>query len=326
MKSRGVERLKHIFVINPVAGKGKGKEAFRERILACCQQDNLDYEIHLTTGPYEAIDFVRRRAQELPGETLRFYACGGDGTIYEVVNGMWDAPNAEFAAIPLGSGNDFVRLFGGRELFLDVEKVIRGESILLDAIRCGDQIAVNQCSMGFDAEVCTRQAYYKRFPLVSGEISYILAVLECFTKKVGHQFHIEIDGKPIDNGTSLLCVCGNSRWYGGGFMAAPRAMPDDGMLDFVMVTKNGSRFKLLPLFMQLREGKHLDLPITRFVRGKTMTIRCDVPSAVNVDGETKYVREATFEILEQAIRFVLPQDSPFPQTRREWEEQERLLR
>ena len=316
--------MKHIFVINPVAGKGKALELIQPKIEACCAQEGLDYEIYVTTGPYAAIGFVRERAAQTPQEQLRFYACGGDGTIYEVVNGMWDAPNAEFAAVPLGSGNDFIRLFGDKELFLTLENLIRGNSVALDAIRCGDQIAVNQCSMGFDAEVCAKQGDYKHLPLLSGEGAYIAAVFDRFTKKIGHNFEIEIDGQRVDNGKTLLCVCGNSRWYGGGFMAAPRAMPNDGLLDFVMVRKAGNRFQLAPLFMKLRNGQHLDLPITAFVRGKKMTIRCDVPSAVNVDGETKYVREATFELLENAIRFVLPVNTTFHRVRSEWERAEAM--
>lgn len=320
--------MRHVFVINPAAGKGKALDWVNPKIEALSKQPGFVYDIHVTAGPYEAIGYVREYAQRYAssGETLRFYACGGDGTVYEVVNGMWDMPNTEFTAVPLGSGNDFIRLFGERGDFLDMENVVNGQSVLLDLIRCGDQIAINQCSMGFDAEVCARQSFYKRLPLVSGEGAYIVAIFERFIKKVGHNFQIEIDGETIENGTTLLCVAGNSRWYGGGFMAAPRAMPNDGLLDFVMVTKNGSRFKLLPLFMKLRNGQHLDLPITQFKRGKTMTIRSESPAAVNIDGETKYVRECCFELLENAVRFVIPANSGFNALREQWEEKEKVFK
>jgi len=317
--------VKHVFVVNPAAGKGKVLELIKPKIEAVCKQDDLDYAIHVTTGPYEGMDYVRQMASS--GARLRFYACGGDGTIYEVVNGMWDAPNAEFAAIPLGSGNDFVRLFGGKELFLELEKVVHGDVVTLDIIRCGDQIAVNQCSMGFDAEVCAKQASYKKLPGMPGDAAYIAAIFGCVLRRtLGYPFQIEIDGKKIDNGEMMLCVAGNSRWYGGGFMAAPRAMPDDGLLDIVMIEKKGNRFKLLlDIFPKLRKGEHLDYPLTKFIRGKEVHIKSAEPAAVNVDGETKYVTEATFTLLEQAIRFVIPQGSPFFKTREEWEKKEVML-
>lgn len=314
--------MKHIFVINPASGKGKTLDIMKAKIAELCRGHGLERETYITTGPGDAITFCRTRAAQEPDERLRFYACGGDGTVYEVVNGMWDASNAEFAVIPLGSGNDFIRLFGSKELFLDIDNVIQGTPVTLDVIRVGEQIAVNQCSMGFDAEACDKQGRYKKIPGVPGEFAYVLGVLATFCGRVGYGFEITVDGVRIDKGTSMLCYIGNSRWYGGGFQAGPRAMPNDGLLDIMTVTKTATRFSLAPMFLKLKNGQHLDMPATTYVRGKKVHIKTDRPAIVNVDGECDRVNEATFELLENAVTFVVPRGSLFFDLRKSWEKDE----
>lgn len=305
----GDEIMKHIFIVNPAAGKGKSNEEIRAKINSFCTEKGLDYEIVVTKACRDAIDIVRTRAAS--GEEMRFYACGGDGTLYEVVNGAYGFKNVQVAVIPLGSGNDFVRLFGGKEAFLEIGNVIEGIPVNLDVIKCGDEIAINQCSMGLDAEVCARQADFKKLPAMSGEGAYYAASLYSLLFKVKNRFTITVDDNEPFTQDCIFCVGANSRWYGGGFMAAPKAMPDDGLLDFIIVEKNCSRLKLVTLLNQYKAGKHLDWDMTKFVRGKKLTIHCDTPAAVNVDGECSYVTDAVFEIVENGITFVVPKGSPF---------------
>ena len=125
------------------------------------------------------------------------------------------------------------------------------------------------------------------------------------------RFTITIDdGEPFTQDV-LFCVGANSRWYGGGYMAAPKALTYDGLLDFIIVKKQGIRLKLLPLINKYKRGEHLDWDITTFKRGKKINIKSEKPAAVNVDGECKYVTESTFEIIEKGIKFVVPACSDF---------------
>ena len=94
-------------------------------------------------------------------------------------------------------------------------------------------------------------------------------------------------------------------------MAAPKALTYDGLLDFIIVKKQGIRLKLLPLINKYKRGEHLDWDITTFKRGKKINIKSEKPAAVNVDGECKYVTESTFEIIEKGIKFVVPACSDF---------------
>jgi len=301
--------MKHVFIINPAAGKGKAACDIRPKIEEYCKAKTLDCLIHVTSAAYEAIDFVRNLART--GDSIRFYACGGDGTLFEVVNGAFGYPNAEVAVMPLGSGNDFVRLFGTKEQFLDIDAQVNGTPTDLDIIRCGDIVAINQCSMGFDAEINAKQSYFKKLPFMKGETAYMAALLYCFFKKLNNVFTITIDdGEPFTQNT-LFCVGANSRWYGGGFKAAPLALPDDGLLDFIIVKKNMSRLKLLGLVNKYKEGKHLDWDFTNFIRGKKMTIHSDEVAAINCDGEKRFGNDGTFEIVEKGIKFVIPSNSSY---------------
>ncbi len=301
--------MKHIFVINPAAGQGKSLGFIKAKIEAVAKKYSLDYEVYITEKKGDGIEYVEERAKS--GEELRFYACGGDGTLYDVVNGAYGYKNVQVAVVPLGSGNDFIRLFGSQEDFLELENQIEGVPVELDLIKCGNEIAINQCSMGMDAEVCAMQGKIKKFPLVTGEGAYYLGCLYAILKKFHNKFTITIDDDEVVSKDCLFCFCGNSRWYGGGFMAGPLAQPDDGLLDFVIVEANMSRLKLVTLLNKYKRGEHLDWDITTFKRGKKLTIHSDTPAAVNVDGECKFVTDTSFELIEKGMNFVVPKNSKF---------------
>lgn len=301
--------MKHIFVVNPAAGQGKSLDFIKAKIEAAAKKYSLDYEMYITEKKGDGIEYVEERAKS--GEEIRFYACGGDGTLYDVVNGAYGYKNVQVAVVPLGSGNDFIRLFGTQDEFLVLEDQIDGVPVELDLIKCGNEIAINQCSMGMDAEVCAMQGKIKKLPLVTGEGAYYIGCLYAIVKKFHNKFTITIDDNEVVSKDCLFCFCGNSRWYGGGFMAAPLAQPDDGLLDFVFVEASVSRAKLVTLLNKYKRGEHLDWDITTFKRGKKLTIHSESPAAVNVDGECKFVTDTSFEIIEKGMTFVVPRKSKF---------------
>ncbi len=297
--------MKHYFIINPAAGKGQKALEYIEKIKNYIAVNNLDAEVYETKAFRDGQKFVESIAQK--GEPARFYACGGDGTLYEVVNGCYKYDNCEVACIPLGSGNDFVRLFGS---YTDLDEHVNGVPTKLDLIYTEGKVAINQCSMGLDAEICAKQASFKKLPLITGSFAYDLSCLYCIAGKLKSEFRITVDDKVYED-TFLFCYIGNSRWYGGGYKAAPLAMPNDGLLDIVMVKLDRGRLKLLPLISQYKAGEHLDWDITTFVRGKRIKIESQKDAAVNVDGECEYVSHREFEIIPNGITFVVPRGSKF---------------
>lgn len=298
--------MKHVFIVNPVSGKGKAAKAYINTIEEYVKKTGLDAEIYITKESRDGMRHVEEIAKK--GEKVRFYSCGGDGTLFEVVNGCYKYENCEVACIPLGSGNDFVRIFGADK---NLDNHVNGVPTKLDLILNDGKIAINECSMGIDAEICIKQATFKKLPFVSGEMAYNVALLYCFLGKLKSEFKITVDDKETFEDKYLFCYVGNSRWYGGGYKAAPFAMPNDGLLDVVMVRLDRGRLKLLPLIKIYKEGKHMDLDITTFRRCKKVVVESKNPAAVSVDGECEIINKGTFEIMEKAITFVVPKDSPF---------------
>ncbi len=304
--------MKHIFVVNPVSGKGKNAKNYIPTIEKYIKEKGLNADIYVTTAQGDGMRYAEKIAQK--GEPVRFYSCGGDGTLYEIVNGCYKYPNCEVANIPLGSGNDFSRLFG-RNTNLDDH--VNGVPVKLDLIETNGQVAINECAMGIDSEVCARQVKYKQLPLVNGELAYTLSALRCVVfSKINNKFKITIDHDKVYEDDFLFCYIGNSRWYGGGYMAAPGAMPNDGLIDCVMVrypkeiAKKGP-LGLLPLLEKYKNGEHLNWEFTKLVHCKHVKIESQSPAAVNVDGECDYVTEREFQLLEGAITFVVPRGSSF---------------
>ena len=299
--------MKHIFIVNPVAGKGKAVNAYISTIENYIKDKNLDAEIYVTKASRDGMRFVEEKAKT--GEEIRFYSCGGDGTLYEVVNGCYKYPNCQIANIPLGSGNDFCRLFGKNT---NLDDHVNGIPMKFDLIETDGAVAINECAMGLDSEICIRQISYKKLPGVNGELAYTLAAVACIVQgKTKNQFRITIDDSEVFEDDYLFCYIGNSRWYGGGYKAAPNAMPNDGLIDCVMLRSDRSPIKLLPLISVYKNGEHLDLDFTTFRRCKRVKIESKNPAAVNVDGECAYVTEREFKLLESAITFVVPKNSEF---------------
>ena len=304
--------MKHYFIVNPVSGKNIKTDFVNDLIIPACEKLGVDYEIYTTKEAGDGIRFVDETAAKLGTEKCRFYAVGGDGTLYEVVNGAFGHPNAEVAVVPKGSGNDWVRLFGDRELFLDIEGQIEGTPYVIDCLKAGDEIAINQASMGFDAETCALQVKAKSVPGAVGHATYFLAGLYCMFTHVWNDFEVEVDGKPV-KGPFIQVVGANSRWYGSGIKVAPFAMPDDHMLDFVIFRRTSSwpaMFYPMMVNWQMK-GDHVKYSFCEYYRGKKMTVKARNPSQINVDGECHAVEGITLELVENGLTFVVPRDSKF---------------
>ena len=126
--------MKHIFIINPAAGKKDSRQRVYTMAEALKKNHNLDVECMLTKSRGHATALTRAIAET--GDYVRFYACGGDGTVNEIANGIAGFPNAAMTCIPIGTGNDFLKNFGkdAEPLFLDAENLWNGDVTPLDAL------------------------------------------------------------------------------------------------------------------------------------------------------------------------------------------------
>ena len=295
--------MKHIFIINPAAGSRDRTADYTEKIHTACHERNLDYRIEVSSAPGECFRLAREAAES--GENVRIYACGGDGTLNEVAAGAAGFPNAAVTAFSGGSGNDFTKLFHDPEAFFDLERLLDAEEATFDLIRCNDDIALNICSVGLDARIGTDVASYKRLPLLHGFRAYAASTVVNVVKGIAEHYVVEIDGEVIDGRKTMICVC-NGRFYGGGFNPVPEADPADGLLD-VLVVEEVSRMQVPGVVGKYKAGRYKELPhLVRHFRTQSITIHCDKETPINLDGELRLAKTATFSVAEEKLRFFYP--------------------
>ncbi len=295
--------MKHLFIINPAAGSYDRTKSYREKIEAACGAKALDYQVEVSAAPGDCRRLAREAAQT--GEEYRIYACGGDGTLNEVVSGVAGYPNVAVTAFAGGSGNDFIRIFDQPEAFRDLERLLECDEAAFDLIRCNDDYSLNICSVGFDARIGTDVSRYKRIPLLHGFRAYATSVVINTIKGISEHYVVEVNGETFDGKYTLLCAC-NGRFYGGGFNPVPEADPADGLLDVLLVT-DVSRLKVAQVVGKYKDGKYKDYPhLIRYFRTDRLRVICDKPSPINLDGELRMCQEVVFRIAEEKLRFFYP--------------------
>jgi YegS/Rv2252/BmrU family lipid kinase len=308
--------MKTIFIINPAAGLPKNKKTLTERIRKAIASSRCDAEMYVTKSVGDAREFVREYC--LKSGPARFIACGGDGTLSEVLNGAADFEEAEIGVIPYGTGNDFCRNFGIGCDFTDIMCQMSGNVVTCDAIRYTTYIndsvrqgyCVNMFNIGFDCNVADMTANMKKNPFVSGSFAYFISIFFTLIKKKGADLKIELDGKVAHCGKLLLTSLANGCYCGGGIMSNPMASVTDGMIN-TNIIKNVSRLKFISLLPYYMKGAlHRVRDIGRFVTTKKCRKIVITPNngkmRLCIDGEIIDAGKTEFEIVPGAFRFVLP--------------------
>lgn len=298
--------MKHLLIVNPAAGSCDKTEPIRAAAEQVFGSRGLSWELQVSQGPGHCKELARQAAET--GEDLRIYACGGDGTLNEVVNGVVGFENAAVTHYPAGSGNDFIKIFDQPEAFRDLERLLDGEEGYFDLIRCQDEsrvtYSVNICSVGLDARIGTGIGKYRRLPLVSGKCAYLLSLVENLFKGLHRPYEVEVNGERISGNQTLIAVC-SGRHYGGSFHPMPDAEPDDGLLD-VLIVKPVNLLQVAQVIGRYQKGRYAELP--HLIRAlKTREIRIiSGGSVINADGEALHSSDMTFSVEERKLRFFYP--------------------
>ena len=294
--------MRHLFIINPSAGKKKGTKALVDSIQAL----DIPHEIVFTERTGDARRIAREAAQG--GGDVRIYACGGDGTLHEVVNGAAGYGNAAVTNVPIGTGNDFLKIFGteNRARFTDLEALSRGPQAAMDLIDCNGHLGIDIVCCGLDARIAVDKDQYKVLPLVSGIGAYILALLEnVIFKSIAQPTAVDCGDLHYDGETTIICVC-SGRYYGGGFMPVGDNMPDDGLLETLVVRKV-SRLTFFRLVGKYAAGKYRDYPDLIWHRqGQPVAIRGRRELVAVVDGEPLRSREFRIGLSDKKVNFFYP--------------------
>lgn len=298
--------MEHVFVINPAAGLEDSTHYVLEAIAE--SKYAADCEIYCTKGRGDATAYVASRCMK-SSTPIRFYACGGDGTLNEVVNGAVNFPHASVGCFPCGSGNDFVKYYGGAAGFLNIDNQINGEEYAIDLIRAGNKYCINVCDFGFDTAVVQTVEKVKHKRLFAGKRSYFAGVLKALFASMETPCKVSVDGEVICNGNLLLCTIANGSYVGSAFKCAPRSKNDDGLLEICLVEPI-SRLTFMSMMDYYVKGEHLDNEkMKRFIiyrRGKKITIEGNSSFAYTLDGEIVDENYSNIEVVENAINFVIP--------------------
>ena len=294
--------MKHFLICNPTAGH----EDCTPQLRSAAAKVLPEAEILMTEGPGHATRLVEEYAARYAEETCRFYACGGDGTLLEVAEGVIRHPNAQVACIPCGTGNDFVRIFSPTERMKDLKAQSQGTVVELNMLQCNDRLALNIASGGIDARAAAWVVKNKRY-VPFGGLAYKVGLLVTFFRKLDRHFTLQVDGQVIEDDLSIV-LAANGRYYGGGFYAMPEAEPDDDTLDLMYIRKV-NRLTMLKCLPKYASGHHNQLPETlhKVRQAREIRIHTEKPEPITVDGEILMTTDAVIRIADQKLRFVVPQ-------------------
>lgn len=314
--------MKNIFIMNPLSGRRRSRRHMTDAITSACTELGTDYEIYFTKGPLDCKRHARQLCEEAAaeGREIRIYGCGGDGTVNELVNGVYGFNNVEIGVIPMGTGNDYIRNYGDVSSFLDIKAQVKGQSRSSDAIyyraEHGGTVTEGYCAnmfnIGFDCNVVDMTARVKNWPFVGGSLAYLISVAIILIKKKGADLVIEYDDGIVLDGRILLIAIANGCFCGGGVKGVPDSVLDDGLMD-VSVVKDVSRLTFITLFPSYAKGTHLskkkiiDRDIIRYTKEKALTVTANGESLrLCTDGEITTQKKVSFSIVENAFRFIVP--------------------
>lgn len=313
--------MKHVFVINPAAGRENAYEKIRTALETLA---DVDFELYTTTGRGDATAFVRDYCKRY-SDPVRFYACGGDGTLNEVVCGAVGYPHASIGCYASGSGNDFVKYYGGKDAFLDVESLVNAPEEYIDVIRVGDHYAINAAHFGFDSCVAKTMAKVRRRRLIGGKRAYPTGVVVGLLTAMRNKCRVTADGELLNpKGKILLCTVTNGQYVGGSYRCAPRSLDNDGALEVCLV-RPISHFTFLKLMGAYKAGSHLeDKRFDKYIeyrRARCVTVEAPEGFVYSMDGELYTEHCFDIEVCPLAIRFAVPRgakpligDAHVPQT------------
>ena len=312
LPKRKVAVMKHIFIINPAAGKDNSFDNIK-KILEL-KKVEVDYELYETQAPGDATAYIRKYCTEHK-DPVRFYACGGDGTLNEVVNGVVGFPHASMSCYPCGSGNDFVKYYGGKKVFWNLEELLNAPEEYIDLMRVGNKYAINATHFGFDSSVAETMMKVRRKKLIGGKNAYTTGVVVGLFKAMKNACRVSVDGELLNpDGNILLCTIANGQYVGGSFRCAPRSLDNDGLLEVCLV-KPISVLKFVGLVNVYTEGTHLDddrfADILEYRRGKKIEIEAPEGFIYSFDGELIRQNKFTVEVVPNAIRFAVPKSATY---------------
>ena len=301
--------MKHLFIVNPIAGGKDSTDEVRQKVSEIFDE-SADVEVYVTRAPLDAVDKIKAEAAK--GDELRVYACGGDGTFNECVCGAALLENVAVCPYPTGTGNDFCRMFGDEsDLYRDLRALVNGSVHPIDLIECNGRYSANICSVGIDARIGTQVHKYTGIPVIGGAGGYVISAVVNLLRGITTRMHVTAADYDDDGEHTMVCVC-NGRYYGGGFHPSLDARPDDGDLD-IYIVRRVNLLQAIGCIGKYSKGRSDELPdrLVRHLHGDRVHITFDTEQVVNIDGEALFSKDVTMQLVPKALKLIVPEGMKF---------------
>jgi diacylglycerol kinase family enzyme len=306
----------HLFIVNPKSFPDKRQ--MKSFINSVSNLIGDEATVLISRYPRDAILRVHKFVKEAEeaGEKARVYAVGGDGILFDCLNGIADFPETELASVPYGNANDFLRAFGQENvhLFRDIKTLSESPSVVTDVFRCNENIAVSIAAVGLEGsailvteKISRKLTRFKFLRKLIPTLYTLGAVVVLFSERLRSQYYfITVDGVDY-SGEYMDINIGNSFGNGGKNASNPYAMPNDGYLNAVFVKKM-PLFKSLASVSQFTKG-NFEKSSRNFIhiKFKEMTATSDEPIRICADGEAFYARKLDIQIRPSALRVIAPE-------------------
>ena len=316
--------MRHFFVINPHSFKANKDDMVRilTEIENCFSGEHHgEYNVHISRYPRDAVAVVHRFISSCPkDETVRVYAVGGDGILFECLNGMVDFSNAELSSIPYGNANDFPRAFGDNkdviERFRNIKALTTAPAHPMDIIDCGSNYAFNEVNIGMIGHTIIQAN--SLFPILPKKwlrrnigLAYTLAGLRALLNRdlLKQKYTITIDGDDISGNYCNIHIA-NSSFNGGTLCPSPYAMPNDGLLNGIF-TSSTTLFNIMLSINDYNKGLFEKYNFFKHKTFKTMEISSDEVLHAEMDGEGFYAKDFTIKIIPGGIKVFAPEGLDF---------------
>ncbi len=298
-------------IVNPNAGKGKGKKDWT-KISDFLKKANISFEVEFTERKGHAINLT---IDAIASGFRKIITVGGDGTLNEVVNGIFSnnfcpATEIVLASIPVGTGNDWGKMFG---IPLDYEKAVRvisdnktllhdiGTISFYNGSEKNNRYFINIAGLGFES-VVVRKTNIQKDNGRGGKLIYFYNLLTSLLSYKNTKAEIIIDGE-ITHANVFSLNVGNGRYCGGGMRQTPRAIPTDGLLDVTVINGMG-KFEIIRNLRILYNGRILQHPKIDGYKCKTIKVNSETAMYAEADGESLGQTPAEFGIIPDALKIV----------------------
>lgn len=263
-------------VLNPTADRGRAGRRLHQ-LRNALSQNGTSVEVRTTERPGHAVQIAKEAVQAGAQVVV---AAGGDGTAHEVAQAVVGT-DAALGIIPIGSGNDFVRMLGiPKGIDGAVSTILRGRTRMVDVAEVNGRFGLNAFGMGIDGQIA---ASFQRMRMISRSFAYLCAVLLEIVRFRGFRVHLQCEDWHYDGKLVSLSVM-NGRFSGGGLPMAQHARIDDGVLDVGLIGDYPHLMRFI-LFPKLRTGSHFQLARVHAKQTQLVTIQSERPLRVHMDGE-----------------------------------------